>query len=132
MARKAPKAPAKIETTAAAVAFFREWAGYSYDPKTETAAEGRERCARRLAEAEAWLSSQPHAIDWQEDQDADRSFLKRSDRRPLFFCVVRVPNPDGPGEWDSAALGGIDLGPTGSECPEYQRVVVAELADQLI
>jgi hypothetical protein len=115
-----------------AVAFFYENAGYSYDPVKETQEQGRKRCARSLAKAEAWLTEQPHQIEWTEDPDADRSWMDETmgDDWPLFQCAVAIMGDNGDWKWSS--LCGIDLGPTGMECREYMRVVVAELASELM
>lgn len=113
-----------------AVAFHYEHGAYSYDPQKETPAQGRRRCAKAAADAEAWLATIPHTVEWTEDEYADRSWLPNRDKRPLYCCdVIAYPTDDDKRE--SVSLCGIDLGPTGGECPEYQRVVVAQLAAEL-
>lgn len=117
-----------VQGFSAAVAFFRKHAGYSV-AQGETLEEGKLRGARELAAAEAWLVGQPHQVEWREDDDADRSWLPKRDKRPLFGCLVSVKQE---GEWVHQSLWGIDLGPTGNECDSYMRVVVAELAMELM
>lgn len=110
-----------------AVAFFHEHAGESYDHKTETPEQGRMRYAKELARAEEWLATVPHSIEWREDEHADRSGFDHE--APLFVCIVSVKVD---GDWQPESMGGIDLGPTGNECDPYMRVVVAELASELM
>jgi hypothetical protein len=108
-----------------AVAFFLKHAGYSWDSKTETREQGRLRCAEKLARAEAWLAQQPgHQIEWNEDEHADRSGIEHDG--PLYMCGVRVPDVGARG------LFGIDLGEHGELSDPYTRVVVAELACELM
>jgi len=51
------------------VAFFREQAGYSYDPKTETPGQGRQRCAEQLAQAKEWAFNHGWRYYWFADPD---------------------------------------------------------------
>lgn len=105
--------------------FFYRHAGYSYDLAKETPDQGRRRCARQLAQAERWLSRQPgHQVEWVEDDHQDRSGIDHDG--PLFGCVVKLAT----GEVQS--LWGIDLGPEGDLANPYTRVVVAELAVELM
>lgn len=107
------------------IAFFAEHAGFSWDPKTETPAQGAAKCAEALAKAEAWLASQPgHQIEWRQDDNDDRSGIEHDG--PLFGCIVTLA--DGRSE----SLCGIDLGANGDLGDPYTRVVVAELASELM
>src|SRR4051812_20711304 len=47
--------------------FFYDHAGYGYDPKAETAEQGRERCARELAAAETRLLAGPYFVGIEPD-----------------------------------------------------------------
>jgi hypothetical protein len=47
--------------------FFYEHAGYSFDPKTETAEDGRARAARQLAAAETWAERVGVEYRWEDD-----------------------------------------------------------------
>lgn len=47
--------------------FFWKNAGFSYDPKTETKAEGKRRCAKQLAEAEAYAQDRQWSYEWPWD-----------------------------------------------------------------
>lgn len=123
-----PDHACKVE---AAVAFFYEHAGWSYDPATQTPEEGRQACAIRLAEAERWLLLQDGHTEWLVDSDADRDDIEHDG--PLYGCVVKVAcGCDRPccSGWWTQSLWSIDLGPSG-EPDDYQRVVQAELALEL-
>jgi hypothetical protein len=113
------------KTTDADVAFFYEHAGWSHTPGTETPEEGRLRGARKLAKAERWLSRQNgHTVEWDAEPDPDYSGIDHNG--PLFCCLVCVPGLVG------QSLGNIDLGPDCNLCDPYTRVVVAELALELM
>jgi hypothetical protein len=106
--------------------FFHEHAGYSYDPKTETEAEGRERCARELAKAESFAESVGWSCEWEID-DIDSSEF---DDSPEPWALWRARLVDRNGE-TLDSLGGVDFGrdrePWGDA---YARVVFAELASE--
>jgi hypothetical protein len=57
-----------------AVRFFRTHAGSSYGAG-ETPAQGRERCARALARAEREGTAFGWFVQWEQDYDADASWL---------------------------------------------------------
>lgn len=106
--------------------FFYKNAGYSHDPKTETAQQGRARCARQLAEAER------HALDngcywlW-EPSDIDSSdFCDVTPAWQLWDCVMYGRESD----HSLASLCAIDFGRAGSPAAAdpYRRVVEAELS----
>jgi hypothetical protein len=70
--------------------------GFGYDPKTETAEQGRLRCATARARAEAWLKSLPKGavkIEW----DADGPWEPLDDECPapdlVYQLVVKVTLP---------------------------------------
>lgn len=110
-----------------AVAFFLENAGFSYGPG-ETAEEGCERCARELAEAEAWLMEQPgHTVEWRQDTDYDPNDYDVPDMPAIGWgCIVTV------GE-ESSSLWAITFDGDGEPFGNpYARVVVAELASELM
>lgn len=107
--------------------FFYKHAGYSYDPATETQEEGRVRCAKELAKAEAWLTAQPgFEVEWMEDTDYDPKDYDVPMPATGWGCIVKV------GE-KRESLWGItfdgDGHPSGNP---YARVVVAELASELM
>lgn len=110
---------------AKAVAFFKEHAGYSYNPKTQTPEQGRLECACALADAE--LSAAEFNFHWGIDPDVDSSEF--SDEEPswnLWECIMRNEAGDILG-----ALCGIDLGRHGHpETDPYARVVQAEIAEE--
>ena len=92
-----------------AVRFFHTWAGFSYDPKKETEAQGRKRCAERLASAEDHGKEHPLTFEWSIDQCTDSSDY--SDKKPawkLWVCLAR--NDEGR---VLASLCGIDFGRDG-------------------
>ena len=104
-------------------AFFYAKAGYSYDPITETKAQGRARCAKALARAEAMARDAGLRCVWSIDPDIDASEFG-DENYPLYQCfLVR-------GEDEILqSLGGIDFGETGQPWGDsYARVVEAELA----
>jgi len=107
-----------------AAAFFRAHAGYSYNPQTETRAQGRMRCAMQLACSEALAADADISFSWSED-DTDSS--EWSDERPSWsqwVCAAMRANGD-----IVASLGGVDFGRDGEPWSHpYKRVVEAELA----
>ena len=106
------------------VKFFLANAGYSWNPKTETETEGRQRSAESLAKAEDWALDNGYSFDWRED-DLDSSEF--SDERPawtLWQCTMFNASGEIVQE-----LGGIDFGRDGSPWGDsYRRAVEAELA----
>jgi GNAT superfamily N-acetyltransferase len=120
------------ERDSEAVQFFWQNAGWGYDPKKETAEEGRFRVACSLADAEEWLEEQGEEgrVIWEEDETADRSWMDDDDGRTLWGCDV-VVEVDGK-EYD-AGCGGIDFGPDDDPYTghPYGRVMVAELASEV-
>lgn len=103
--------------------FFYAHAGYSYDLKTETPAQGRARCAKSLARAEAMARNTGLRYVWSVDPDTNASDFCDTDY-PLYQCfLVR-------GESEILeSLHGIDFGPSGHPWGQpYARVVEAELA----
>lgn len=116
-----------VKRAKSAVAFFLANAGMSYQPALETEREGHLRCARRLAQAERWLASQPgHTIEWLRDDNYDPADYDCDMPAIGWGCIVRVAGQseslwaitfDGDGEpWGNA----------------YARVVVAEIALELM
>lgn len=123
-------------TTARPAEFFHEHAGWSYDPKTETPEQGRQRCAEALAKADAALRSAIDAgtarILWMHDDNPDLSW---ADADTLEKIVNRVWTVEGCvlerkcefGEFHHVeSLWGI----VGPDDDPYRHVVEAELADQ--
>ena len=92
--------------------FFRN-AGYSWDPRTETRYEGHERCALRLAQAEAMADELGWYLVWEDDPEA--SFDEGAQR---YIASVRTSEGT-----LLQNLGGVD------DCSHrYGRVLFAELA----
>lgn len=104
--------------------FFFDSAGYSYDPKTENAEQGKIRCAERMAKAERDGREAGLSFQWSEDY---RDSSEWSDEKPSwvqYICVCFAP--DG---IMLASLSGVDFGRDGTpESNPYRRVVEAELA----
>ena len=102
--------------------FFHRNAGYSYDSTTETKAQGRSRCALKLAQAERDARALGYTFDWVEDPFADRSWFENDGQseepNEAFGCICR----NAQGESVQSLWGIFD--PT----REYRRVVEAELA----
>lgn len=107
-----------------AINFFRTHAGYSYDPATETAEQGRQRCAEWLAECERWALDADVSFEWGRDDVDSSEFSDDPEPWGLWFCIARGPDGEA-----IASLGAIDFGrdgePWGDSC---RRVVEAELA----
>src|SRR5689334_4844391 len=85
--------------------FFWTSAGYSHDPKTETAKQGRKRCAKELAWAEERGSDAGFSFQWEQDDQTDESFRDTDEPYFLWACVCR----DLAGKV-LASLGGVDFG----------------------
>lgn len=110
--------------------FFYEHAGYSYDPKTETAEQGRMRCAKELAEAESIASrlGWEHSWEWDDsgcsgcDCDSEDCACSSGAEHETLGCVLK----DEHGKV-LASLWGI-CGATDT----YRRVVEAELSDEAL
>ena len=110
-------APVEGEPLTADEQFFYDNAGSSYDPATETFAEGCVRGARKLAAAEQHAHEQGWIYLWEDDGCA----CSICDTKHEQICLLY----DKAGTFKRllASLGGI-CGAT----PEYRRVVEAELA----
>ncbi|MGB7728409.1 MAG: hypothetical protein WBL50_10275 [Candidatus Acidiferrum sp.] len=108
--------------------FFYENAGYSYDPKKETAEQGRIRCAKQLADAERLAVSYGFTFEWEEDWSigSHRKYYGEdsvyADHEPhtCESCIVR--------DEDVNVLG--SLGCIDDADSNYRRVIQAELADE--
>lgn len=106
--------------------FFYKHAGFSWNPATETQEDGRRRCAREMADAEAKGRESGLSFDWSIDHDADSRDYAKGPRYELWQCVCY----DAEGK-AVAYLGGIDFGRNGSpHCDNYRRVIEAELAQE--
>lgn len=110
-----------------AVAFFQEHAGWSYNPKTETAEQGKLRGAKALAKAERDAASKGLTFEWTDEGvrgcigcDCGSDECPCSERTEHECFAVVVYNPDGE---VVASLGSVC-----SPSREYRRVVQAELA----
>lgn len=118
-----------------AVCFFARFAGYSYDPKTQTPEEGRKESARRLADVETlYLDAVRCAdvgIEWENDPEgfADFSADVRAGHRnrknkPQQIERAVIWHRDEAGTIHYlASLCGIE-----DATPSYRRVIRAELA----
>ncbi len=107
--------------------FFYLNAGYSHDPKTETAEQGRIRCARQLAEAEEISERMDWEFDWAWDECPDLSWMSDEDREQEHEVLCcRIPDPKNP-RYSLATLCGIT-----DPDSKYRRVIEAELASEAI
>jgi hypothetical protein len=107
--------------------FFYEHAGYSYDPKTETAEQGRIRCAVELADAEATGQRLGYTFEWDWDECPDLSWMsdeERKEEHEVLCC--RIPDPENT-RYSLASLCGIT-----DPDSNYRRVIEAELAQEAI
>lgn len=127
MATRSRKSVVPDEKT---IAFFREHAGFSYDPKVETEEQGKERCAAEYATADVrirkLIDQFKYRFRWVPDLDA-----KASDYDPDIFpkgqqfwgCVME--KRIGRYSWDCVqSLWAIDV----THPAPYARVIEAELA----
>ena len=118
------------DETKQAIEFFHRYAGYSYDPKTETVERGRARCAQNLTRAELHAKEQGWWTVWEYDLEIDSSDFSDDPEPYALWCASMV---DADGERLSACLCGIDFGRDGDPDSEaYARVVSAELALELM
>lgn len=99
--------------------FFPKHAGYSYDPKTQTPAQGRIECAKALARAERIMQESGAYVTWEPDPYADDSWMEPGETWDRCECAT-LRNAEG----DALA----SLGMIFDASPDYQRVVEAELA----
>lgn len=108
--------------------FFYEHAGWSQG-QGETEHEARTRCARELAHAEEWAKEVGVIFLWEEDPDADRSWMGENghvdDGREFFGCVAELGDRN-------TSLWGIDFDNDDLWRAPYRRVVEAELAMELM
>lgn len=107
--------------------FFLKHAGFSYDPKTESKAQGRRKCAKQLANAETFADAAGWSFEWSidpyvtsEDFDIEAYEQWQLVARDIDGNVI-------------ASLHGIDFGPGAEPWGDpYRRVVQAELALEAI
>lgn len=107
--------------------FFFKNAAYSYDPMTETHAQGRTRCAIEAAASEA-LYLRAHQLAgvecvWEPEDDPDDSWMTRTERRKPHECEQACIMA---GERDVLAC----LGNIFDADDNYRRCVRAELAHE--
>lgn len=106
--------------------FFYDNAGFSYDPKKETEAEGKLRCAQALAEAEDYGKRHGFVFQWEADQDgcigcecgSEDCHCCTGEAHEVLCCVLR--------DEDGTVL--ASLGAICEPTREYGRVIEAELA----
>ena len=100
--------------------FFYEHAGYSYNPQTETAEQGRIRCAISLALAEEQARNLGYEFEWEYDECPDLSWMsdeEREQEHEVLCC--RIPDPDRP-RYSLASLCGI-TDPDSNYCRSLKR-----------
>ena len=113
-----------MATMTPAERFFWKHAGYSYDPATETKAQGRRRCASLLAEAEAWAKDHELTFTWEHDPFGElgdhEAWCEAGCGRSheILLCLARYRDGE-----VAASLSGI-IDPDRN----YARVIEAELA----
>lgn len=102
--------------------FFYDNAGYSYDPKTETAEDGRKRMARELAAAEDAMKKGPYFISVERDPepyDGDMPY-----DGPMWIVELMSVK----GSTESELVGSVGGVACYEETDPYIRVIGAELA----
>lgn len=112
------------------VRFFFKHAGWSYDPKTETRVQGRWKCARALAEAEAWARDCGVWYEWKQSDINSSDFSDEKPNWALFDCTAYRTNGKIEVIGHLAACDfGRDCDPwTDADTRAYARVVEANLA----
>lgn len=117
-----------VETRTAAIQFFYENAGYSYNPLTQTEEEGRIECARNLADSEAHAQDMEYTFTWEEDDEiTSADWDDESEEYPTWVCTMYAKNG-----YILSTMGGIDLGVEGyQKTNPYTRVVEAELVSMV-
>lgn len=119
---------ATSKATATAIKFFAKQAGFSYDPKTQTKAQGKAQTARHLARAERTAASLGFTFEWEYDLEgyhgcdcgSDDCACPTGAEHEVLGCIMR--NADGE---VIASLWGIC-----QPSREYARVIMAELASE--
>lgn len=107
--------------------FFYDHAGYSWRPGEETEEEGRIRCARALADAEALAKECGFRFEWEDDwttRDHVAAFPDAYDSQPdtCETCIAYNARGD---------IVGV-LGCINDADDNYRRVIEAELADEAL
>ena len=103
--------------------FFYDHAGFGYDPKTQTADEGRTECAKQLAAAELAFMRCPGAACGWFDDDSSAAELRR-ERERFKTCEYAVLTINGENVTSLHAIT--------DATDAYRRVVRAELALEVI
>lgn len=110
-------------------AFFYEWAGYSWDPRTETMEQGRARGASELADAERIAREAGASFAWSIDDTCDSSSWS-DDPDPWDQWQLIVYGPDGE---VLTSLGCVDFGRDGEPWGDpHRRVFEAESALEVL
>lgn len=110
--------------------FFKQHAGYSYDPKTETQEQGRRRCARALARAERLAKDIGLTCEFEYDTlgcigcdcDSEDCACSTGAEHEVLCAVVR----------DDCGNSLASLGSICGATREYRRVVSAELFSEAL
>lgn len=119
------------------VAYYFEYAGYSWNPATQSEFAGRLIGAQKLARAVQWFNSLPDGsleFEWDYDDLTSEEFSDEEPFYPLWTCILwdyrRVTIRKKGKRVAAASLGGIDLGRDGEPRDEeghYSLTVEAEL-----
>lgn len=112
-----------------AIDFFYANAGYSYDPKTQTAEEGRLECAKALAAAERERVERGYRVAWEDEPDPYMSFgdgeAEAYEAGEIIVLQGTLFDEDGE---VLASIGGVSVPSETGTNDRYLRVVEAELA----
>jgi len=110
--------------TSAAEKFFYENGGFSYDPKTETRAQGKRHSAQRAAKAEEIAKELGWTFKWEEDPEPYEMGDAETEH-PDEVLMVSMIDENGR---ICQSLGGIGFAGSHLERKKYGRVVEADLA----
>ena len=106
--------------------FFYEHAGYAYKPETETAEQGRIRCAIEMAQDEEKVTAMSSwHYEWSDDWEIDDSWMTEEEKaqdHTWEVCQLLDEN-----DHVLASCGGIV-----DADPNYRRVMEAELAGEAL
>jgi len=104
--------------------FFYYHAGFSYDPKIETRQQRKLRCAREMADAEAYARRAGWTFSWFDDWQFNHTKEYGREYEPQTCECCQLQDADGEVLESLCCIDDADA--------NYRRVIEAELADQAL